>query len=121
MNAQQRRHMRRIKVRQRESAERRLNRPAIAFIAKHCPGPKNVCVMSDAESKRFHEVSIGHRCTSTAHRHYTRKHVDILVQRRELVWVGAHNKIAAWAKHRTWQKAPSGPVHTMQLLAGLGR
>lgn len=113
--------MKRIHQRQRESAERRLNRGDKAFVLALAPAPKSVCVMSDAESKRFHEVSIGHRCTSTAHRHYTRKHVDILVERGELVWVGDHCKIAAWAQHRTWQKAPSGPVHTMQLLAGLGR
>jgi hypothetical protein len=121
MNAQQRRRMRRIRARQRESAERRLNRPAMEFIAKHCPGPKNVCVMSDAESQRFHEVTIGHRCTSTSHRHYSRKQVDILVERGELQWIGGHHKIAAWSQHKTWQKAPSGPVTVMQLLEGLGR
>lgn len=97
------------------------------FVIAHTPAPKSVCVMSDAQSQKFHDVSIAHRCTSTSHRHYTRKHVSILVERGELQWVGAHHKIAAWTQHRTWQKVDSiGPagefrMPVMQLVAGAGR
>jgi hypothetical protein len=121
MNAHQRRRLKRIRLRQRDSAARKLNRADTVFVIAHTPGPKNVCMMSPAESMKFHQVSIAHRCTSTAHRHYSRKHVDILVERGDAEWVGGHNRVAAWTVHRTWQKAPSGPVTVMQLLPGLRR
>lgn len=121
LNAQQRRRMKRIKQRQRESAERRMNQADTLFLTKHTSGPKDICVMSFAQGQKFHDVSIGHRCTATSHRHLSRKHVDILVERGELQWRGDHCKIASWVHHRTWQAAPSGPVTVMQLLPGLGR
>jgi hypothetical protein len=77
--------------------------------------------MSDAESQRFQDVSIGHRCTSTTHRHYTRKQVEILVEHGELIWIGQHFKIAAWADHKTWAKVDSGGMSVMQLVRGLRR
>jgi hypothetical protein len=127
LNAQQRRRLKRIRQRQQEAAERRLTRGDVTFVLAHTPAAKNVCVMSDAESQKHQDVKIWHRCTSTSHRHYTRKHVDILVQRGELQWVGGHHRIAAWTQHRTWQKVDSvGPtgefkVPCMQLVAGAGR
>lgn len=119
MNAQQRRRLKRIRQRQRESAERRLNHGDRQFVIAHTPPPTRICIMSDAESQKFHAVTIGHRCTNTEHRHYTRKHVEDLIHRGALAWVGKHYRIAAWVEERTWQKAPSGPVTTMQLLPGL--
>lgn len=113
--------MKRIRSRQRESAERRLNQGDRQFVIAHAPPASRICVMSDADSQKFHAVAIGHRCTSTAHRHYTAKHVNDLIRRGALAWVGMHHKIAAWTEERTWQKAPSGPVHTMQLLPGMAR
>lgn len=114
MNAQQRRRLKRIRQRQRESAERRLNRGDRQFVIAHTPPPKRVCVMSNAESQRFQDVGIGHRCTATSHRHFTRKHVDVLVQRGEVVWVGIHCKIATWIREQHWENHDGA----MQLLPG---
>jgi hypothetical protein len=73
-----------------------------------------VCVMSDAESHRFQDVSIGHRCTATSHRHFTRKHVDKLERDGMVRWVGIHFKIAAWIKEVHWETRGEA----MQLLPG---
>lgn len=114
MNAHERRRLKRIRLRQRESAERKLSRGDWAFVKTHTPHPKRICVMSDAESRRFHDVSIGHRCTSTSHRHFTRKHVDRLVKDEVLTWVGGHFKIAAWIREMHWENRDGA----MQLLPG---
>jgi hypothetical protein len=74
--------------------------------------------MTEAQSHRFHDVSIGYRCTSNSHGHYERKHVDILVERGDLVWVGQHFRIAAWVEERTWAKLNSGGMGVMQLSRG---
>jgi hypothetical protein len=70
--------------------------------------------MGPAESQRFHDVSIGHRCTSTEHSHYTRKHVDYLEARGEVEWVGEHHKIAAWVREQHYEQR----ALAMQLLPG---
>lgn len=103
MNAQQRRRLKRIRQRQRESASKHLNRGDRQFVIAHTPPPKRVCVMSDAESQRFQDVSIGHRCTSISHRHYTRHHVDKLHREGVVRWVGDHFKIAAWIREQHWE------------------
>ena len=114
VNAQQRRRMKRIRQRQRESAERRLSRGDRQFVTAHAPPPKRVCVMTREQSVRFQDVSIGHRCTAVDHRHYTRKHVDKLKSEGMLEWVGIHYKIAAWIKEVHWE----GRDGAMQLLPG---
>lgn len=114
MNAQQRRRLKRIRQRQQASAERRLSRGEAKFIREHAAGPKKVCVMSDAESHRFQDVGIGHRCTSISHSHYTRKHVDKLKAEGLVRWVGVHYKIAAWIREQHWETRDGA----MQLLPG---
>lgn len=113
MNAQQRRRMKRIHARQRESRERRLTMGDRQFVIAHTH-PKRVCVMSDAESQRFHDVSIGHRCTSISHQHFTRHHVDRLITEGMVHWVGIHFKIAAWIREVHWENRDG----SMQLLPG---
>jgi tRNA G37 N-methylase TrmD len=109
VNCKQRRKLRRIWQR---AQSKQLNQNEKAFVVSHAP--KRVCVMSNDESHRFQDVSIGHRCTSTSHSHYTRKHVDVLVQRGEVVWVGDHYKIAAWIREQHWENRDQA----MQLLPG---
>jgi len=70
--------------------------------------------MSDAESQRFQDVSIGHRCTATSHRHFTRHHVDRLHRDGVVRWVGDHFKIAAWIREQHWENRDGA----MQLLPG---
>lgn len=126
MNAKQRRKLRRIHI---GSTAGQPSRAAIRFVVAHCPPPKRICVMNADEAERFRDVSIAHRCPSTRHRHYTRKHVDRLVKRGEVRWVGLHRKVAAWTQHRTWQKVASkapaemikpgvGTMAVMQLVPG---
>lgn len=121
MNARERRKLKRIRLRCRDHSPQSLNRHERLFVVSHTPPPKRICVMSDAESQRFHDVTIGHRCTSTSHRHYSRKQVDILVDRGELTWIGLHHKIASWTHEKTWAKVDSGGFSVMQLVAGLRR
>ena len=119
MNGQQRRRLKRIRQRQAISAAKKLSQGDQQFIKAHCPHPSRVCVMSPDESQRFHDVSIGHRCTSTAHRHYTRHYVEILLAHGCVEWVGGHFKIARWTESRTWQGVDSGGTKVMQLVRGL--
>lgn len=111
MNCKQRRKLRRIWQRAQAG---KLNQTQEAFVAAHAPDPKSVCVMSPDESYRFQAVSIGHRCTSVTHSHYTRKHVDILFARGEVEWVGEHYKIASWIREQHWENRDMA----MQLLPG---
>jgi hypothetical protein len=77
--------------------------------------------MTADQAHRFQDVSIGYRCTSKSHRHFTRKRVEVLIEHGELVWIGQHFKIAAWADHKTWAKVDSGGMSVMQLVRGLRR
>jgi hypothetical protein len=111
LNCKQRRKLRRIWQRAQTG---KLNQAERAFVASHAPDPKSVCVMGPAESQRYHEVSIGHRCTSIDHSHYTRKHVDYLVQRGEVEWIPGHFKIAVWVREQHYEQR----ALAMQLLPG---
>jgi hypothetical protein len=106
--------MKRIRHRQHESAERKLNRGDQQFVIAHTPPAKRVCVMTTEQAQRFPDVSIAYRCTSVTHRHYTSKHVDKLVAEGVVVRVGQHGKIAAWIREVHWETRDGA----MQLLPG---
>ena len=114
MNAQQRRRLKRIRQRQKESAERRLNRGDRQFVIAHTHKASRVCVMTADQARRFEGVSAGYRCTAVDHRHFTAKHVDKLVADGVVVRIGQFGKIAAWIREVHWESRGEA----MQLVPG---
>lgn len=114
MNAQQRRRLKRIRQRQKESEERRLNRGDRQFVIAHTPKASRVCVMTADQARRFEDVNAGYRCTAVTHQHYTARHVDKLVADGVVVRIGKFGKIAAWIREVHWETRDGA----MQLLPG---
>lgn len=82
---------------------------------------RNVCVLSTAEANMIDPRASRTKCTSRCHTHVSRSTVVNAVERGEMRWVDRHRNAAAPTDQSvaTWQNTRSGPVHTMQMVAGL--
>lgn len=86
------------------------------------PEPRWICVMTEAQVRRFDSITINHRCTSTDHWHWKKAKVEALVESGDMQWVGMHRKVAKVIRERSWQKTMcKGFGPTMQLVRGIAR
>jgi hypothetical protein len=87
--------------------------------------PPFVCILNEDEARSF-KFGISYRCSSRRHHHYSRKAAIELVKAGELVWVGKHQKAAAFRTPHRWVKVyvrnEFGEVIycCMQLVEGVG-
>lgn len=77
-----------------------------------CVLPKSLCMMVDSRKTVL-------PCAGKKHKHFTRRAVEGQIASGEMRWVDRHHNVATYVTSETWQKTPSGGVHTMQLVEGL--
>ena len=80
---------------------------------------RNVCVLPASHGQDHWAVVT--RCTGGLHTHFTRAKVVAAVASGEMRWLDRFHNSATFTvvAAGTWQKTPSGPVHTMQMKVGM--